>query len=100
MTKKFLPAVSIEDGSLVIRISAEYLAHAAKTHHDYEAEDGDTLVTITDLNSFAKEVAAGLESESDDGTTLIHVMLDDAISNAIENGADGVEIREETYDDE
>lgn len=46
---------------------------------------------VTDPPTFAKEVCAVLNNESEDGTTRVHLMFDAAIEYAIEYGAEGVE---------
>lgn len=39
-----------------------------------------------------KEVITEMLCEEEDGTTPIHIMLDGVISNAINNGANGVKL--------
>lgn len=46
---------------------------------------GHTHVINPDL--FAKDVLSELEDEQEDGTTIVHLMIDDAIFRAIENGS-------------
>ena len=56
------------------------------------AEDGlDGLWRVTDPETFAKEVVNALNDEAENGTTLVHKMFDQAFSNAIDQGAEGIE---------
>lgn len=44
---------------------------------------------VADRAEFAKSVLKELKSEQEDGTTLVHEMLDKAIRSALENGEEG-----------
>jgi hypothetical protein len=89
--------VELVGDRLVISIGIDTLAFAAR-HSDYanpwndERNDFVSAFTITDERVFAHEVARALKDEEEDGSTLVHAMLDRAIENAVENGCDGVEI--------
>lgn len=50
---------------------------------------------VSDRDAFVLSVEYRLRDEEGDGTTLVHKMIDSAISSAIENGDDGF-IDEET----
>jgi hypothetical protein len=84
----------IEDGVLTIRIGVQCLANAVKLNPDltqYDEKTGEwNEPEITDPDKFALEVLRAVESESEDGTTLVHIALDAAAMNAIENGAEGI----------
>lgn len=86
----------IEDGVLTMRIGVEVLAKAVKLNPDlteYDERTGDwNEPEITDPDKFAAEVLRYLVDESEDGTTLIHVAIDTAAMNAIENGAEGIKL--------
>lgn len=71
---------------LIISIGKEALLHAVETGRAYGLGD----VTITDKNLFLTELVSELKSEKEDGTTLIHEAIDQAVSNMIENGAESV----------
>ena len=93
----------IEDGVLVMQVGVETIAHAIKldphlTEHD---EDSGEWIEpeITDVDKFAIEVLQAIKAESDDGTTLIHMALDTAAMNAIENGADGIKMPDDIIRD-
>ena len=84
----------IEDGVLIMQIGVEVLAKAVKLNPDlaeYDEKSEDWVEPkITDADAFARAVLAAVKEESDDGTTLIHLALDTAAMNAIENGAEGI----------
>ncbi|VUF54073.1 hypothetical protein [Escherichia phage Fraca] len=82
--------VELNATKLVISIGKETLLHAIETGRSYGLGD----IKITDKELFLEEVVRELNAESEDGSTLIHEALDQAVSNALDNGADGVE-----YDD-
>lgn len=87
---------SIKDGVLTMQIGVDVIAHAVKlspglTIYDEKA-DKWLEPTITDSDKFAEEILQALRAESEDGTTLIHVALDKAAVNAIEYGAEGIEL--------
>jgi hypothetical protein len=86
----------IEDGVLIMQIGVEVLAHAVKlnpelTEYDERTGDWDEP-KITDPDKFAAEVLRALVDEDDEGTTLVHIAIDTAAMNAIENGAEGIQI--------
>lgn len=54
---------------------------------------------ITDPAVFAEDLAETLRREAENGTTAVHLMLDKAIVEAIENGAEGVEFAGEGASD-
>lgn len=86
--------VRVADGVLSISVGISILAFATHLNGELDAYDDDTGdfldTTVTDEEVFAKEVASALNREDEDGTTMVHRMLDRAAMLAIENGADGV----------
>ncbi|WIJ42568.1 hypothetical protein QPK06_05165 [Aeromonas veronii] len=82
--------VELNATKLVISIGKKTLLHAIETGRSYGLGD----IKITDKELFFEEIVRELRAESEDGSTLIHEALDQAVSNALENGAEGVE-----YDD-
>ncbi len=86
--------VKIVCGVLTITIGISTLAFATHMNGEFDAYDGEAgdflRTTITDEAVFAKEVAHVLNEEEEDGTTLVHLMLDKAAGLAIEQGAEGV----------
>lgn len=88
--------VGIEEQQLVIRIGFDVLAHAIRyapslSHFDGTVSDDVLEPTITDADTFFKELVIALNSEEEDGTTPVHRMLDAAALAAIESGAEGIE---------
>ena len=87
---------SIKDGVLTMQIGVDVIAHAVKLNPNLQHYDEDSGAflepTITDADKFAAEILKELQVESEDGTTLIHVALDKAAVNAIEYGAEGIDL--------
>lgn len=83
-----------DEGLLLISIGIETLGHAVELKPGYSKSDGSSAVTITNIDQFAAAVALELESEEEDGTTLVHIALDEAADQAIENGAEGIDYDE------
>jgi hypothetical protein len=84
--------VAIEADQIVIRVPVLAVPHAAMIafdnaygEHRYEVEDGP---------AFAAELVTELGREEEDGTTLVHLMLDKAATRALENGGFGIKERE------
>jgi hypothetical protein len=86
----------IENGVLTMAIGVECLAIAVKFNPDlseYDEKTGEWIEPeITDADKFAEEVLHAVRDESEDGTTLVHIALDTAAMNAIENGAEGIKL--------
>lgn len=80
----------LSDGEIIIRIPASYVRHSVSVM-DY-FEDG---ARVTNTKTFCSEILRTLNQETEDGTTLIHTMLDSAIEEAVEQGAEGIHV----YDD-
>lgn len=81
---------SIEGDQIVIRVPLDALPNASQVAWDdhYGLEEHD--LHIVDVAVFADEFVRELNSEEEDGTTLVHLMLDKAAVNAAENGAAGL----------
>lgn len=77
----------IKDGLLVISIGVDTMCYAVSAGRSY----GMGEISIIDNDVFAGELLQELNDESEDGSTAVHRMLDDAASQAIENGAEGAE---------
>lgn len=78
-------SVTVDDGRLVIAIGVETLGFAAQHSDDFEKWG----VTVVDHDIAVKEIARELRREEEDGTTLVHLLLDKAALNAWENGGEG-----------
>lgn len=85
------PIVRIEDGNLVISLPVDALIFGV-THGRYfdNFPDGEAPA-VTDPALFAQAICAELMAEEEDGSTLVHHMLDEAAEYAFENGCDGVD---------
>lgn len=84
---------------IVISVSLDALATAVGATpalEDYDEETNDFAPPIvTDKQAWAREVVRQLNREQEDGTTPIHLMFDAAFVEAIEQGAEGVLLRED-----
>lgn len=81
-------------GTLSLFVGSELLRFAAETHQGlWDGESGPDVpvVKITDQREFAFAVAEAINSEDEDGSTLLTRMLDEAIMQAVEDGCDGVD---------
>ena len=94
--------VAIEGEELVIRVKLDTLVFAVQ--HDpqlqhYDRDLGDFFgPEVVDRSQWAREMVSALQSEEEDGTTLVHLMLDKAALNAIESGAEGIHSAEDMAD--
>jgi hypothetical protein len=87
--------VEIVDGRLIVSIGVETLAFAAENGpalEDYNELEGEFIgIRVEDPNLFAADVLRyGLDAEAEDGTTRVHEMLDAAMCEAVEQGAEGI----------
>jgi hypothetical protein len=78
----------IEGTEIVIRIPLAALPNAASVAWDDAYGEHD--IAVVDLEAFAKDFVLELVREEEDGTTLVHLMLDKAAVKAAENGAFGL----------
>jgi hypothetical protein len=88
--------VSVKNGAIIISIGAETLAGAFEESEygkpfDIDSNNWKAKFKVTDPEEFAQEVARALQVEEEDGTTMVHTLLDQACINAVEDGALGVE---------
>lgn len=75
----------IEGDQIVIRVPIAELSGAAFQGLDQVGcKEGDGM-NYADL---ARDIVAEMNAESEDGTTLVHAMLDRAVIEASERGAD------------
>lgn len=80
----------IEGEEIVIRIPISAIPEAVQVafDHAYGFERHDFAVANAEV--FAREILAELNSEQEDGTTPIDLLLDAAACKAMENGAEGL----------
>ena len=80
---------AIEGDEIVIRVPISAIPEAASVAFDEQyGENHD--VNVIDAPVFARELLSALLDESEDGTTLIHEMLDKACIRCAEDGAEGL----------
>lgn len=89
--------VEIIEGVLVISIGVETFGSVVQFNDDltevYDEKTGEfRSARVTDADLFAEAILYELNAESEDGTTIVHKMFDQAVENAIENGAEGIEL--------
>ncbi len=77
-------------GDIIIRIPGAYLRH-----HVLMSEDLEEGSRVTNTKTFSDAVLRELNAEQDDGTTPVHLMLDQVVMEAIEQGAEGVKLAED-----
>jgi hypothetical protein len=87
--------VTIENGAIVIRIDMDALVHAteqgvlatfSKLKNDFRK------VSVFDKEAWQKEVLLALLREAENGDTPVHIMLDDCLRWAVEQGPEGISI--------
>lgn len=79
----------IEKGEIVIRVAVKALPLAYEAGTDLGVHEPG--FKITNARAFAKDLVRALNDEDEQGTNPIHRLFDDAMAEAIEQGADGVE---------
>lgn len=92
----------IEGDDLVIRLPMAALITATEHCEDlatFDDEKGDyRKVKVTDPKAWMQGVVRELNSESDDGTTAVHLLFDKAFVGATDQGEEGIWI-EGVHDD-
>lgn len=83
---------NIEGEELVIRIGIDTLAWAAEHNPRFFNPDkpyAEKYITVENNIELAHDVVGELNGEEEDGTTPLHLLLDEALFNAAENGSLG-----------
>jgi len=93
-------SVNIVDDELVIRVGISTLCTAVRQcevidHAVMDADDDESAVEITDEAVFAQAIRDALKDEEEDGSTPVHRLLDAAANEAIEQGCEGIEFRDQ-----
>jgi hypothetical protein len=78
----------IEGEEVVIRVPISGLPHAADVA--WNEQYGEHGLFVEDLGEFAKEFVRYLNSEDEEGSTVLHFAFDRAVINATEQGAFGI----------
>jgi hypothetical protein len=81
--------VRIEGDEIVIRVPISAIPDAAAVSFDDAFGYLDHNCRVTDAALAAESIVRALRHESEDGTTLVHEMLDSAVLNAFEEGDEG-----------
>ena len=91
MTKNKHLTIQVAEGKLIIEIGIETLAMASYLPlSDYSVDHEDYITPlIVDNARMAIGVCNELLEEDEEGTTMVHEMLDKAIMRAYENGSEG-----------
>lgn len=72
-------------GDITIKIPRSYLRHAVTISDDMP--EGSR---VTNTKVFSDAVLSHLELESEDGSNPVHLMLDAVITEAVEQGCEGI----------
>ena len=83
--------VEIKEGVFSVSIGTEMLCNACEVGRRYGLGD----IEITDKPLFIENFVIQIESEDADGGTLIHEMIDRAVTKMLENGERGVVLLED-----
>lgn len=91
--------VEVKGGRLVISIGIDTLAFAAENMDSNLSYDDDWKptkgFTVSNKKEFAEDVLRELEREEEDGTTPVHILLDSACEEAVNQGSLGVELHDD-----
>lgn len=82
-------SVEMADGRLVIAIGIDSLMTAVRGGDFWD----DDELKIVSADEFAADIVSELEREREDGTTPVHLMIDAAAEEAVEQGSLGVETK-------
>lgn len=80
----------VEGKELVIRVGLETLKFATEhcpRFYDPDKDGDGPYVKVVDLKELAADVRGALLHEEEDGSTPLHVLLDDAVEAAFDNGS-------------
>lgn len=80
----------IEDGVIVIRVPVDNLP--AVLEGSWASGGINTRWKLSDQDAFAKDLCRALNDEDEAGNTVIHRMFDQGIDEAIEGGAEGIDV--------
>lgn len=90
--------VSVIDDVITISIGIDTLAESVKDHYEYYSRQFNPegfIKKVVDKKAFGQDIVDTLNEElGDDGTTMVHQLFDKAILRAAENGAQGLEFKE------
>lgn len=79
--------VTVKNGVLSISIGVSTLAFSLEHGNDFLTYDAEAKWKVNSDGAFAVDVKRELEREQEDGTTPVHLLLDEAMNSAIEQGS-------------
>lgn len=101
LKENLMGLAEIKNGRIVIEIPIDTLEYAARLHPDLyhhlfddRGNEDETRIHVVDSQKFAEEIVQQLNREFCNGDTVVHKLLDDALLEAVENGAEGIFIKE------
>lgn len=77
-------------GDITIKIPRSYLRHAVTI-----SDDMPEGTRVTNTKVFSDAVLWQLDLESEDGSNPVHLMLDAAITEAVDQGCEGIKLGDE-----
>ena len=86
--------VGLEGDAIVIRLPIDILVWVTENGSEHEewTDSGEYVNSkVVDRDVFVRDVLDELEREEEDGTTPVHLLIDRAISLAIDNGSLGID---------
>ena len=92
--------VEIVDGELRVRIGVQTLAFAAENPPDSGLWNDGAMVSVLNADEWAKDVRSELLREQEDGTNILHLVLDAAMRAAAENGSAAVSVNDDVGEDD
>ncbi|MGN5375848.1 hypothetical protein [Sphingomonas hankookensis] len=84
------PLVELDGGEIVIRVPIDAIPAAAAVAFDNHYGFEQHKIEVVDGDTFAIELLHELRKEAEDGSTLVHRMLDRACVLCAEAGAFGL----------
>lgn len=87
--------VSIEGDDIVIRVTLDALVFASENgvlSTFSNIKNDFRKVRVFDKQAWRNEVVLALRREAENGDTPVHLMLDDALQRAVEQGPEGISI--------
>lgn len=81
--------ISREEGNIVIRVREDDIPNIL--YQEIEVRDAD---------AFAFDLVSVLSNEEEDGMTLVHRMLDNAVDTLADCGADSFHFRDDPYSED
>jgi len=92
MSERTRLKVRMVNDILTITAGIDTIKWAAENHPEFWQPETDKFaLKVSDSAKFAREVVRALTKEEEDGTTPVILLLDAAIKEAVEQGAEGLD---------